>query len=329
MIGVFKQKNPVNILILLLFGLLIKLPMFFSPHIPETSTGDGIFFQNLLKLLQPAGKNFPGLYPLLAFLLLLIQSVTITSIINSKRMMNNSNYLTGMSYFVITSLLPEWNYFSAPLLVNTLLIFLISILLKSYHLQQVKGIMYNAGFLLGIASFFYYPAISFVIWLLLAMMLLRPFRINEWILCILGILTPYYFYGIYLFLSDEWSWMKLVPPFSIGLPAVKQSAWLAGSAFLLAVPFLSGAYFVQNNLRKMLIPVRKGWSLLLLFLLASVFVPFVNNGQSFENWVIAAVPLAAFHACSYRYFTLRIIPNLLFWLSVVFIVAYQYSGPGW
>ena len=279
--------------------------------------------------MQPAATHFPMLYPLLAFCLLLIQSVVLSYLINNKRMMHLSNYLTGMAYMIITSLFPEWNYFSAPLLVNTFLILILSALLKSYNFQQVKGILFNAGLAAGAALFLYFPAISIFVWMLLSMLVMRPFRISEWIICLLGFLTPFYFYSAYLFLSDSWNWMKLVQPLTFRLPAVTQSAWLAGSTFLLAVSFLSGAYFVQNNMRKMLIQVRKGWSLLLLLLLASLFVPFISSTQGFENWMLAAVPLAAFHACSYQYFTFRIIPNLLFWLSVVFIIAYQYSGPGW
>ena len=243
--------------------------------------------------------------------------------------MNLSNYLTGMAYMILTSLFPEWNYFSAPLFVNTFLILILLALFKSYNLHQVKGTLYNAGLAAGIAFFLYVPAIPILVWMLLSLLVMRPFRISEWIICLLGFLTPFYFYSAYLFLTDSWDGVKLVQSLSISLPQITQSAWLAGSAFLIAVSFLSGSYFVQHSMRKMLIQVRKGWSLLLLLLLASVFIPFISTGQNFESWILTAVPLAAFHACSYQYFTLRIIPNLLFWVSVVFILAYQYSGPGW
>jgi hypothetical protein len=182
---------------------------------------------------------------------------------------------------------------------------------------------------LGLASFIFFPSVSFVLWILLALAVMRPFRLNEWLICLLGITTPFYFYAVYLFIDDKWSWHNLVPYFSISLPAVKQSVWLAGSVFLLAIPFLAGGYYVQDSLRKMLIQVRKGWSLLLLYLLGAVFVPFVNNAAGFENWVMAAIPFAAFHACTYYYSTLRILPLLLFWLTVAFVLGYQYGGPGW
>ena len=329
MIGIFKQKTPANIFLLLVFGVLIKLPMFLHPHIPAIRSSDGIFFKAILKFLQPAGTSNPILYPVLAFTLLFLQAVMLTRFINSQRMMSRPTYFPGMAYLLITSLLPEWNYFSAPLIVNTILLFVLSGLFKIYNQPSAKGVIFNIGLALGIASFLFFPAITFLVWILLALAVMRPFKLNEWILCIVGITTPFYFYAIYLFITDQWSWQLLWPYFSVVLPSIQQSIWLAGSAFLLVVPFLGGGYYVQDNLRKMLIQVRKGWSLLLLYLLGAIFIPFVNNSGSFENWVMAAIPFAAFHACTYLYSTLRIVPLLLFWLTVAFILGYQYYEVGW
>ena len=329
MTGVFKQKSPANIFLLLLMGVLIKLPMFRHPHPVHTGPEDGILYTFLIKAIRPLASGQPVVFPLLAFGLIFLQSIMLTRFINGQRMMNKPTYLPGMAYMIITSLLPEWNYFSAPLLVNTILLFVLSGLFKTYNQPDSRGAIYNIGLALGLASFIFFPALSFTIWILLALVVMRPFRLNEWLLCLVGITTPYYFYAVYLFIDDKWSWHNLFPAFSVSLPVVKQSVWLAGSLFLLTIPFLAGGYYVQDSLRKMLIQVRKGWSLLLLYLLGAVFVPFVNNSAGFENWVMAAIPFAAFHACTYFYSSLRIIPLLLFWASVGFIIGYQYFGPGW
>jgi len=328
-VGIFKQKNPGNILLLLVFGVLIKLPMFLYPHVPVPRASDGILFGEILKLLVPTGRSTPSLYPILAFGLLFLQALMLNRFINTQRMMSRPTYFPGMTYMLITSLLPEWNYFSAPLIVNTILLFALSGLFRIYNQPNARGAIFNMGLALGIASFLFFPAITFLVWILLALAVMRPFKLNEWVLCIVGITTPFYFYAIYLFITDQWSWQQLWPHFSIGMPSIKQSVWLAGSAFLLVVPFLGGGYHVQDNLRRMLIQVRKGWSLLLLYLLGAIFIPFVNSSDSFENWVIAAIPFAAFHACTYLYSTLRIIPLLLFWLTVAFILGYQYYEVGW
>jgi len=328
-IGIFKQKTPANILLLLIFGLLIKLPMFLHPHVTANQPTDGVLFHGILKFLEPTGKSNPVLYSVLAFILLFTQAISLTRLINDYRMMNRSNYLPGMAYMLITSFFAEWNYFSAPLLINTLLIFILRWLFKMYNHPKGKGIIFNAGLAIGISSLIFFPSITFIIWVLFALMVMRPFRINEWLLCLLGVTSPYYFYGVYIFLTEQWHLNKILPYLTVSVPSLQQSIWLATSALLLMIPFLTGGYFIQDNLRRMLIQVRKGWSILLIYLLVAIFVPFVNTTNTFENWVIAAVPFSAFHACTYFYPSKKLFPLILFWVSVGFVLLYQYYGRGW
>lgn len=329
MIGIFKQKTPANILILLVFGILIKFPMFRHYYIPISEVSDGPLFIRILEWLQPYGKSSPAIYSFLAFALLFIQAIYLNQFINNRRLTNSSTYLPGMSYMLITSLFPEWNYFSAALLINTILLFVLSGLFRIYNQQNAKGTIFNIGLALGISSFLFLSSLAFVIWVLLALAIMRPFRLNEWLLCLLGIITPYYFYGVYLFFTNQWNWNNLIPYLSVSIPDVKQSAWVAGSTFLITIPFLIGGYYVQENLRRMLIQVRKGWSLLLLYLLTAMIVPFVNSNYNFENWILAAIPFAAFHASAYLYSKSKWFPLVLFWITVAFVITYQYYGPGW
>jgi len=327
--GLFKQKNPANLLLLLIMGVLIKWPMFVHPYLPVSKPEDGILFDVILNFLLPAGKSFNLFFPLLAFALLFIQAVVLTRFINNQRMMNKPGYLPGMAYLLVTSLMPEWNYFSAPLLVNSILLFILSGLFNIYNKQNAKGAIFNIGLALGIAGYVFISSLIFVVWILLALAVMRPFRLNEWMICLLGITTPFYFYAIYTVIDGSWSWQEFVPHITLGVPKLKQSAWLAGSVFLVMAPFLAGGYFIQDNLRRMMINVRKGWSLLLLFLLAALLLPFVNTTGTFENWVMAMLPMASFHACTYLYATWKPFPAILFWITAGFIVAYQYWGPGW
>jgi hypothetical protein len=328
-IGIFKQKNPANLIILFVTGILLKLPIFFEPHQAVVRPSDGVLFATIIQYLDPAAKSFTLLYPILAYLFLFIQAVALTRFINNQRMTNRPNYLPGLAYMLITSLLPEWNYFSAPLVVNSILLFVLSGLFGIYNKQDARGAIFNIGLALGIAGFLLVSSLTFIIWVLMAMAVMRPFRINEWLICLLGITTPFYFYAIYLFINGRWSWDAFLPVITIGLPSIKQSAWLAGAVFLIMVPFLMGGYYVQENLRRMLINVRKGWSLLLLFLLTALLLPFINTSDTFENWIMGMVPLAAFHGFAYLHSTWRPFALISFWLTVGFILAYQYAGPGW
>ena len=299
------------------------------PHMPIVQPKDGILFHGILSFLGPTWHKNPVLYSILAFILLFTQAITLTRHINNYRMMNRSNYLPGVAYMLITSFFAEWNYFSSPLLINTLLIFVLGWLFKIYNHPRGKGIVFNVGLTIGVSSFIFFPSVTFVIWVLFALMVMRPFSINEWLLCLLGVTSPYYFYAVYLFLTNQWHISKILPYLSVSLPSLQQSIWLAVSSLLLMVPFLTGGYFIQDNLRRMLIQVRKGWSILLVYLLVAIFVPFVNTSNTFENWVMAAVPFSAFHACTYFYPPRKIFPLILFWTSVAFVIVYQYYGPRW
>lgn len=326
MTGIFKQKTPANFIVLLLFGLLIKLPVFFSPHVPVLREEDGFFYKGIVGFMQQTGKM---VFPVSAWILLFANAVILTRFINNNRMMASPNWFPGMSYMLITSLFPEWNYFSPPLIVSTVFLFVIHHLFSVYNQPDAKGRIFNIGLALGIASFLFFPSAGFILWVLLALVIMRPFRITEWILCLLGFATPFYFFAAWLFISGYWDVKRLIPDISIGIPAIKQSFWIASAVSLLLIPFLFGGYYVQDGLRKMLIQVRKAWSLLLLFVLFTFSMPFVNGTDSFENWLLAAIPFAVFHASMYLYSSLRIIPLLLFWVSVAYVIAFQYGGPRW
>ena len=312
-------------------GILIKLPIFTnSAPPPEAGENEAFLYREAVLFLKSVGNNDGLLFGVITYFLLFTQALQLNSLINKNRMMQRLNFLPATAYLVITSLMPEWNKFSAPLVVNTLVLLIFSGLFKISNQYSIKGTVYNIGVAVGISSFIFFPSIILFFWLIFALMVMRSVRLNEWLICLLGVTTPYYFYAAYLFFSDNWSWRHLVQPVDIALPAPGQSLWLAIASILLIVPFLIGGYFVQENLRKMLIQVRKNWSLMLIYLLFALFIPFLNNkAAGFENWVLIIVPFAAFHACTYLYPPQRWIPVVIFWVSIIFILIYQYAGPGW
>ncbi len=303
--------------------------MFLDPQQPVIREEDGILFNGLLRNTVSLSASMPLFFPIVTYLFLFLQAVVLTRFINGQRMMTRSSFLPGMAYLMLTSLLPAWNQFTAPLLINSILLFILSRLFSIYNQPSVRGTIFNIGMALGIAGFLQISSLTFVIWIFLALAIMRPFRLNEWLICVLGITTPFYFYAIYTLMDGAWELKEFIPRISLALPHIQPSIWVAASAFLIMVPFLTGGYYVQENLRRILIHVRKGWSLILLYLLTAFLVPFVNNSDTLENWLMALIPMAAFHACTYFYSGWKVYPLLLFWATVAFIIAFQYSGPGW
>ena len=131
MIGIFKQKAPGNVALLLIVGLILKLPLFIYPKIIPSVQPDGNLYTGVVSWLNSTGVSV--LSGLLSFLLLYVQALTITGIVNEYRMTTRQTFLPGLAYMLITSLLPEWSFLSAPLVATTLILFAFA---KLFHLYN-------------------------------------------------------------------------------------------------------------------------------------------------------------------------------------------------
>lgn len=305
------------------------MPLFFYPKAPVATENDAELYRSLVHLLSSAGTNVAELSSLIAFLLLYAQALMLTHLMNEFRMLGRPTYLPGAAYLLLTTLLPEWSFLSSPLVATTFILWTLIKLYRLYNLQVARGTLFNMGLSLGLASYVYFPSASFLICFILGIMILKPFRFNELILFLLGCLTPYYFYGAYLFLADKFSLANFLPHLSVSVPIVKSNVWLAVSTLFLTIPFLLGGFYVQSHLHKMLIQVRKNWSIVLLYLVLAFFVPFINTYTSFSNWVLLAAPFACFHAATYFYLPKLWVANVLFFLTVGYVVYLEYWTVLW
>lgn len=322
--GIFKANNPFNPFILFIYGLLLKLAWFINPQLPETQKTDGFFFREILEGLQPFGAKAPIIYPVIIYTLLFTQAVTFNKLINEQKLMQRPNYLPAMSYLLVTSLFGEWNVLSASLVINTLLIWAWAKMSNLYTNTNSKATIFNIGIMIGVSTFFYLPSLAFTLLIIFALIVARPFILAEWIIAVLGIVTPYYFLFAYLFLSDKLNNYKL-PQFEISYPYLHGNRWEWVAISIVLLSFLTGAFFVRANFRRQLVQVRKRWSLILLYLLVAVFVPFINATHTFEYWILTAVPLSAYIGCAFLYPSKKWLPLILHWSMVFLVIIISYK----
>ncbi len=326
MVGVFKQNNLGNAFFLLLYALVIKFPMFLHGQYAIQLEGDNYIYHLILRFLEPFTKPAPILFPVIAFIFLFAQSTLLNRLCNNLKIFPKPNYLVGMSYLLATSLEKEWSYFSAPLLVNFILIWIWYLILKWYNSSQPRTHIFNTSVLVGLLPLIYTPTIAFILLLVMGLLIMRPFRITEWFISMLGLITPYYFLFVVLFLIDKWHWEKLVSPINFHLPKLTASLWITGGITLLMIPFLIGAFFVQSNLNKMLIQVRKTWSMLLVLLVVSMVIILINPDAGYQHWLMIVIPIAAFHAAFYYFSDSKLFTRLLHWCIFLFVILLNYYG---
>jgi hypothetical protein len=323
-IGIFKQKASTNALFLFVYALVLKFPLFLHPFLPILHTEDNYLYRFILTAFNSLFGHSAEPFAILSFLILFSQATLLNSICNYHKMLPRATYLPAMCYILISSLLPDWGHFSAPLLINTIMIWCWYRMVVLYNSPNPVTAIFNIGIFLGLATLLYVPAIAFLILLFFALLIMRPFRIQEWAVGFVGFTSPYYFLILFLYFTHQLNWSNLVPHIRFTFPAIPASVWIIVSISLLVIPFIVGGFYVQNNLNKMLIHVRKSWSLLLVFLISAIFVIIINKAGSYENWIVTIMPFAVFHSAAYYYPVNRVLVNVLHWtsFSVAMVINY-------
>lgn len=297
--------------------------MFLHPKVPQEQMIDGFLYRALLKWLQPVAGGFPVIYALIAFLLLYTQAVSFNKMMNELRLMQKPNYLTGMSYLLITSLFAEWNMLSSPLIINTLLIWVWGRMSGLVNDASPKTTLFNIGIAIGLATFFYFPSLAFAAVIIFGLALIRPFKLAEWVIALMGIITPYYFLLAWVFLTDRWK-QYTFPGFAVTSPKFNQNNWSYIAIAIVILTCIAGFFYVQQNFRRQLIQARKSWNLIFLYLLVAVFIPFINATHTFEYWILSAVPLSALLGAAFLYPNKKTVPLVLHWVMVAFVIAISY-----
>ncbi len=320
MTGIFKANNPTGNFILFIYALVLKFPMFMKLTDPALQPLDGILYKAMLEVMVPVVKFVPFIYSVLSFSLLFIQAIIINKIVSTLRLHKQPNYLTGMSYLLITSLFTDWFVFSAPLIVNTLLVWIWSRLCSLYSNTSAKSTIFNIGLVTGIASFIYFPSIVFLILVMVGIAIARPFKIQEWIIGLIGITAPIYFFLAFLYLTNKFQTYGF-PGFHFSLPHFFGNKWAYASLVIILITTIIGMYFINANINRQVVQTRKSWQLLFLYLVVAMLVPFFNAAINFSYWILLAVPLSPIIAATFFYPTKKTFPLILHWsMFALFII---------
>ena len=300
MIGSFKANIPYNNFLLFFYGIILRWSIFLHPILPSKTPASSFLYKKILIFLESFGHSIPVIYSVIVFILIFVQAITINTLVSNQKLFAKSNYLTGMCYLLFTGLFPSLNKFSPAIIITTLLIGILSLLCKLFNQPEVKKNLYNIGLIFGFCILLYFPAIYFLLPIMISLSYLRPFKIKEWVIFILGIITPIYFLLTYLYYFDI-RISELFSSINFKLPAMKFNdlEWIAMAVIIFTV--IIGFVFVQNNRRKLLVQSRKVWSMMIWFLIATIIQPFLSSDAAFLSVLPLFFPMAAIAAAAYYY----------------------------
>lgn len=325
MLHLFRNNSPYTVILLFLFALLIKLQALLHPVAPVALPHHalyGLVLRLCNNLLQ--GSAFG--YTFLALLILFGEAIYLNSIVVRHRLFHKATYLPAFVYLALSSVTPQFSYFTPFLLANFCVLGALDISLHFAQTTQPRKQMFNAGFLLALASLLHFPAVAYFPFFVFALLMLRPFNIGEWVVALLGYLTPYYFFAGILFLADRFALLRRWPELSLALPArshfpaVLVSA-VAGAALLLAAGLLA----LHGQMTKTTIYVRRSWSVVVALFIASLIAAVLSQHYKESCWLLVVPGLALVASATLHLEKRKRLSNFAFLLILAFTIYCQFA----
>lgn len=309
MISLFKDRSAVSVfwLIIICFGLHTSSLL----HAPEIviSPADGYFYY----ILQPLKNAQPYFVSLLFILLIFLLAMQLNFMLNALHMFPKQTNAAALAFLLFSALLPQFNVLSTALFACNLFIWILYSACRLYAAPNPKTSIYNFGMLCGFSMLLYYPMLPLIMIALLALVIMRSFKINEWFVLFFGLITPAYFLASYLFITGN---LKFLPkPLQIfdiirlPVPPIMFIITFAVSTLII----LWGIFSVQSSGINALIQVRKSWSVFfiaMLLLLPAVF--FIKDAYPLVL-LLVVLPGAAYTGYAFAN-SRNILPVIFFWV---------------
>ncbi len=313
----FKSAIPYNNFLLLIYGACLKWPLFIHPHVTVINQEDSFLSKILFSELQLIIGNYPLVYSLIILFITYFQAIALNQIVNNQKLFPKPNYLTGMSYMLLTSLFSSWYVLSPMMLAMTLLVPIISILTNISLIHDARKTLFNAGLLLGLSLLIYFPSVIYILVILLAVAITRPFRLPEWLLIFIGLITPYYFFWSVGFLSGSFE-NNIVTITGVQKKYNLPSSFEFVSIGIVLITALIGFILIQGNMRRMLVQSRKAWSIIYLFFIVSTLIPFLNEQPGVTYCIPLVISLSVIVSGAYFYPVKQWFPRFSHWSLIAF-----------
>lgn len=303
-------------------GAVIRIPFFIQPSFALIDPDAGYLYLIFNRYVGTAIQSVPMLSPLLAYLIIFIQGLSLNGFINSQKLYGSPHLLFVYAYVLFSSLIPEWNSISPLLFVNAIMTYIIPKMVHLYQNMQVQGALFTVSVFVGISSLIYKPTLLFVVLIFLGLSILRSFQLSEWVLILVGVVLPYYLILVYNYVWDHWEQSVLLKPIiSWNWPDLTSDPNDLIAMILLFFPAILGVLWVRSNAVRMLTVQRKVWAFILLYFVISLTFIFIGEQQFYNHLFLFVLPASFYLAGFFHYPAVKFFPSIFPWLIIGFLIV--------
>ncbi len=326
MIKLFRSFNPLNILWLAVLLFILRIGYVF--YIPDKT--EFPFIELFSRLLIPVSYQYvipPVLNLFLAGAVVFGQAMLLNYLVNHYNLLGKSTFLPAIMYVFVSGLFTPFLVLSPPLICNFLVIWMLFKLIDLYKGEEAKSISYDLGMIVAVGTLTYLPFIYMFLAIWAALILFRPFNWREWVACIIGFVTIFFFLAVFYYMHDKLGqfyniWLPLATKFPVHITINYYNYLVLIPVILILVLCF---FKLQQNFFKSYVQTRKSFQLLFFVFLVGGFSFYVRSSFHLDHFLLCAVPLAVFFAYYFLYATGRWFYETLFFLLLVSIIYFQFN----
>lgn len=197
-IKIFKSNNPAAAFLVPLVTAIFWFTGYLFSDLTITPPDFGFYFYKTINEYFAFHRLFEVI---IGIILVSTQAILLNRIFNQNDFYERNIFLPSLLYIVLMSSAPN-SFFVSPLLVgNTFLIIGFSYIYQLRRQMDAKNTIFKTALYMGIASCFYPPYALYIITVFVALMIIRPFVLREYIISIIGFCIPWCYLLSFTFIN--------------------------------------------------------------------------------------------------------------------------------
>ncbi len=326
MLRLFQSNHPLTLLVLLVYGILLRLPLFMHPVV--------VAYPADASLLGPAEAHWmfwlqqtnPIWLYVVAYLLSFLQGVFLSELLNRFKLLPEQNYYPAAVYITISAIFTEWHTILMASLIMFLVLWVLMQLVVKYRHDKAYGAVFDIGLAIGLSFLLQVNMLAMIIFILFAFVILRAFVVREWLNLFVGIVVPsflaftWYFYdnrlGQFVNRIAGHFMINRRVAFPLELTDLLQYSWLIfGGLYVFVV--------LQARLNNRVVLVRKMMWIFFHLVWMSILAYFLDPDRTRGGVYLLILPISFFFSY-YLCIEKRLWLRDIFFLSFVALVVLNY-----
>ncbi len=307
-----------------MISIIVWLDGFITPVEMIVPNNTSPLYEIIYKLLSP----FPFWSSILAFFIMLIESLLITNLLSEQKLIPRNTFLTAFLFIIFAAFNPAMLCLNPVFISYLFLIPAVAFIIKMYVGKESLIYCFNASLLTGLASLVYFPTLYFLLVIWLGLYLFSIFKWREWLVSFIGITIPYIFLFVFYFwfdqlhahLQDYHEFIVIYLGLNFSL-SDEQSVFL--SIFSIYLGFLVLLSIIKGilSMNEKTISLRKLSSFFIYFLLFSQIVFFMRDTNNIVLKSLQILPLTIVLSLYFSNIKRTFISELLFSLLIILTLA--------